>query len=570
MKILSILLFLLINNAYAGNRTIVISTSPYKTATYVDEIRTDQSILVSTAISVREGQNASTITANGFYGNEVKASSINITGTGVSGSNPLLSIADSAMVVLNNGNVGIGTTNPVEKLQVYSGNIMVGNGSNFYPLIQPGREPTVGNVGYSFYGDNDTGFYHPNLQNVLGFVTGGVERVRIDNVGNVGIGTINPQANLSINANTSNAYALTIDTNDNPSDGYLVSVDTTGNSIFVNAQLTANDGTGNLILRNYGGLRVEQTYPKAKAHIDWGDSSLTLSRNLELRGIETTTTVANEYWVLDDTTTTGSVLEIGKAGIQGYVAANGQTSSVSSRKMFSFAYYPTQGDSWANLTSSITISNFFTNMRPANNLTILSTVFEASSPDLGQIGGGLGIYNVDRQYGLQIGIQDNGDAFLQEGRIDSAQAYNINLNPKGGNVGIGTTSPIERLQIYSGNLMVGNGNNFYPLIQPGRDVTAGNVGYSFYGDNDTGFYHPNLQNVLGFVTEGVERVRIDSAGNVGIGTTNPTTKLYVNGGDAYIATQGNGLILRDTSGTGCHRITVTSGGTITATAVTCP
>jgi hypothetical protein len=60
------------------------------------------------------------------------------------------------------------------------------------------------------------------------------------------------------------------------------------------------------------------------------------------------------------------------------------------------------------------------------------------------------------------------------------------------------------------------------------------------------------------------------SGNVGIGLMSPTSKLEVTGGDAYIQTQGKGLILRDTDGSGCHRITVNSGGTITATAVSCP
>jgi len=62
------------------------------------------------------GNHTATMTLTANYG--INASSINITGTGVSGSNPLLSIAGSTMVVLNNGNVGIGTTSPGYKLDV--------------------------------------------------------------------------------------------------------------------------------------------------------------------------------------------------------------------------------------------------------------------------------------------------------------------------------------------------------------------------------------------------------------------------------------------------------------------
>ena len=50
--------------------------------------------------------------------------------------------------------------------------------------------------------------------------------------------------------------------------------------------------------------------------------------------------------------------------------------------------------------------------------------------------------------------------------------------------------------------------------------------YSTTGDINTGLFFP-AADVLGFSTGGTERVRIDSTGNVGVGTTNPTGRLHL-------------------------------------------
>ncbi|TSC57305.1 MAG: TonB-dependent receptor, partial [Candidatus Peregrinibacteria bacterium Greene0416_19] len=114
--------------------------------------------------------------------------------------------------LLSGGNLGVNTVSPTVRFQVtgsgaFSGNVAIGK------VVAAAKLDVVGTVSGSvlsagigsatlpsltFNGDTDTGLYWISA-NVLGFSTGGSERVRIDGSGNVGIGTNNTgTAKLSI------------------------------------------------------------------------------------------------------------------------------------------------------------------------------------------------------------------------------------------------------------------------------------------------------------------------------------------------------------------------------------
>lgn len=98
-----------------------------------------------------------------------------------------------------------------------------------------------------------------------------------------------------------------------------------------------------------------------------------------------------------------------------------------------------------------------------------------------------------------------------------------------GNVGIGTTSPLSRLHIESSN-PIAEGIRIVNTSSTGDAnlsfLTNGIFQYSLGADNDDG---DKFKISSGSNLSSSERLTITPAGNVGIGTTNPTQKLDVSG-----------------------------------------
>jgi hypothetical protein len=505
------------------------------------------------------------------------------------------------MRISSGGNVGIGTTSPNNAKLVISSTdsnkISIDGGSS-----QNGMrwEAVAGANGFYLfngtYGTAGFGLYNINTNS---------SPLWIQNGGNVGIGTTSPSSLLhvkgtdSVNITTrfevynaeSKFYLSSASSGDG---GYYYNSSNNTSGMFSYGDYTFNVGTANIsgtvgnprmVIQQGGNVGIGVTSPTANLDIagNVGIGTTSPSQKLEVSGaLVVGMTTPSPFWnalFKDYSDGSGVYISSVNGGGGKYIAGN------------AYYYNSTLWRSDKTVASAINLDNgtvvFYTNSGLTANTDFTPTermrITSAGNVGIGTTSptsrlelagyyvassisnvGANSLFTLDTTVNtginLKAGITSSYNAYIQGYNSQNVSSISLVLNPFGGNVGIGMTSPTTKLEIFGNNsarntlqniLSINGGtssNNVYSgfgmgLNFNGRDYSNQPRDYAYiYGVQETSSTStpggdPGFTSQLTFYTNTggavntlpTQKMVITAAGNVGIGTTGPQYRLDVLG-----------------------------------------
>ena len=473
--------------------------------------------------------------------------------------------ADAIAITINSSeSVGIGETSPLGKLHVKSADC--GGGS-----IAAGRDELVlegsGSVGMTMVGGtgNDIGIgfgdsdntnigliNYNNASNYMTLQTNNSVRMTILSDGKVGIGTSSPTRTFEVNSGTANAAARFESTDSRALIEFKDNAGTASiGNIGTNLTFFPDNATEAMRIDSSGNVGIGTSSPDRNLHIETaGDSYLRVSGN---RGNANDLHVGNIEFENS----------FGSAGVIAEMRAiTGNSGTQSTQGQL--AFYTDDGSTYAEKMRIDSSGNVGIGGVPARKLSILDDV-DGYTLELEQTSA----YSNGRQSGIVFsGIYHNAGSVTDMASIRGGRE-NTTHNNYAGNLRFFTRpnggSDTERMRIdSSGNVGIGmtpapggsdtvlslynSATPRFRLHNSTTGTTASDGGEINMSGSDFILENREAGNVRFFCNDG-ERMRIDSSGKVGIGTTSPSQKLHVAGAKTYVSNIVQGqLQVQDTTG----------------------